>query len=77
MRFRTARVALPSASAARDHGDLIALAYELLDAHSDTQRLADASAKNAEWESHLIYLRDLQRVGRETLARAGSPQPEM
>ncbi len=77
MRFRTARTALPSAPAARDHSDLIALAYELLDAHADTKCLADARAEDAEWESHLIYLRDLQRVGRETLARAGGPQPEM
>jgi hypothetical protein len=76
MRFRTARTGRLPAAARRDHGDLIALAYELLDAHADTQRLAGAPATEAEWESHLIYLRDLQRVGREILARAaGDPLP--
>ena len=49
---------------------LIALTYELLDAHADTARLAGDEASAAEWQSHLAYLRDLQRVGRETLARA-------
>ncbi|MBV9001423.1 MAG: hypothetical protein JO304_20360 [Solirubrobacterales bacterium] len=52
---------------------LVALSYELLDAHADTQRLADAVATEAEWVSHLDYLRDLQRVGREVLARAAQP----
>jgi Leu/Phe-tRNA-protein transferase len=52
---------------------LTALSYELLDAHADTQRLADAGASEAEWERHLAYLRDLQRVGREALARATQP----
>lgn len=72
MRFRMARTGRPSAPAPRDRGDLIALSYELLDAHADTQRLADGAATDAEWESHLVYLRDLQRVGRETLARAAA-----
>jgi uncharacterized protein YciI len=49
---------------------LIALTYELLDAHADTARLAH-DASDAEWDNHLAYLRDLQRVGREALARAG------
>ncbi len=48
----------------------MALSYELLDAHADTQRLAGAVATEAEWENHLAYLRDLQRVGREALAQA-------
>jgi len=72
MRFRTAR----TARASRDRGDqevaaLVALTYELLDAHADTQRLAGAVATETEWDSHLAYLRDLQRVGREALARVG------
>jgi hypothetical protein len=49
---------------------LIALTYELLDAHADTARLVGDEASDAEWQSHLAYLRDLQRVGRGTLARA-------
>jgi hypothetical protein len=50
---------------------LIALVYELLDAHADTARLTLDEATDAEWGNHLAYLRDLQRVGREALARAG------
>jgi hypothetical protein len=78
MRFRTARSVRPPLPAPRDRGDealaaLTALSYELLDAHADTRRLADESATDAEWDSHLAYLRDLQRVGREALAQAGSP----
>ncbi len=49
---------------------LVALAYELLDAHADTAQLDADDASEAEWSSHLGYLRDLQRVGRETLAQA-------
>ena len=52
---------------------LMALSYELLDAHADTQRLAGVVATEAEWDSHLDYLRDLQRVGREALARVAQP----
>jgi hypothetical protein len=49
---------------------LVALAYELLDAHDDTARLTEEDASAADWRGHVAYLRDLQRVGRETLARA-------
>jgi hypothetical protein len=49
---------------------LVDLTYELLDAHADTARLAVDEATEDEWRSHLGYLRDLQRVGREALARA-------
>jgi hypothetical protein len=78
MRFRTAR----AARASRNRGDdevavLIALSYELLDAHADTQRIAGAVATEAEWDSHLGYLRDLQRVGREALARVGACGPQV
>jgi hypothetical protein len=51
---------------------LVALAYELLDAHDDTARLDTDGGSDEEWSNHLAYLRDLQRVGRETLARAAS-----
>ena len=47
------------------------LVYELLDAHEDTMRLAGSLAEDERWAAHLDYLRDLQRVGRERLARAG------
>jgi hypothetical protein len=45
------------------------LVYELLDAHEDTMRLAGALSDDERWAAHLDYLRDLQRVGREGLAR--------
>jgi hypothetical protein len=45
------------------------LVYELLDAHEDTRRLAAAAIADPLWSAHLGYLRDLQRVGREALAR--------
>jgi hypothetical protein len=43
------------------------LLYELLDAHVDTIALTGADPQ--EWDAHLDYLRDLQRLGREVLAR--------
>ncbi len=45
------------------------LVYELLDAHSETVELAGELAVDWEWRAHLQYLTDLQRVGREALAR--------
>ena len=48
---------------------LVALAYELLDAHSDTAQLADGLPYDRSWAAHLDYLRALQRKGREMLAR--------
>jgi hypothetical protein len=48
---------------------LSGLLYELLDAHFDTVRLADELEADQAWAAHLDYLRGLQRVGRETLAR--------
>jgi hypothetical protein len=45
------------------------LVYELLDAHCDTISMADQADESVVWAAHLDYLRDLQRVGRETLAR--------
>ena len=52
-----------------DH--LSGLLYELLDAHVDTLKLAATLEENQSWAAHLDYLRDLQRVGKETLARVG------
>jgi hypothetical protein len=45
------------------------LVDELLDAHEDTVRLATAPATAVEWQVHLDYLRALQRVAQESLAR--------
>jgi hypothetical protein len=50
--------------------ELIALTYELLDAHDDTARLAADPAADLRWAAHLDYLRDLQRVARGVVARA-------
>lgn len=52
-----------------DH--LSGLLYELLDAHIDTINLAGSLEDNQHWAAHLDYLRGLQRVARETLARVG------
>jgi hypothetical protein len=60
------------AAAARERDRLAHLVYELLDAHDDTARLARGLAPDPDWAAHLAYLRDLQRIGRELLAR--SPQ---
>jgi hypothetical protein len=60
----------PSANTAcGESATLVALTYELLDAHADTARLVGDEASDGEWQNHLAYLRDLQRVGREALAR--------
>lgn len=50
---------------------LSSLLYELLDAHVDTIKLAWPFEDDDDWAAHLDYLRGLQRVGRETLARMG------
>ena len=49
---------------------LARLVYELLDAHADTERLVHARPNELHWRTHLNYLRDLQRVGREILAES-------
>ena len=51
---------------------LSSLVYELLDAHEDTMRLAEPLCEDERWAAHVDYLRDLQRVGRERLARVGA-----
>ena len=50
-------------------GFVAELLYELLDAHIDTMRMARDLDEDPAWAAHLDYLRDLQRVGREALAR--------
>jgi hypothetical protein len=50
-------------------GRLSELVYELLDAHADTVSLMRDRVADPGWCAHLDYLRDLQRVGREVLAR--------
>lgn len=68
----------------QDPSNLAELVYELLDAHLDTIVLAGGTpavaglrpadglppaGRTPAWAAHLDYLRDLQRVGRERLAR--------
>jgi len=57
--------ATPSAASTETLQQLI---YELLDAHDDTARLAHDCGDDVRWAAHLDYLRQLQRLGRETLA---------
>jgi hypothetical protein len=59
-------------SAVTAGGYVTELVYELLDAHVDTMRMARDLDEDPAWAAHLDYLRDLQRVGRETLARAAA-----
>lgn len=47
---------------------MVALIYELLDAHDDTVRIVTDEIDDPLLEAHLDYLRDLQRKGREVLA---------
>lgn len=54
---------------ARHTEQLTRLVYELLDAHSDTERLVQERRDELQWRAHLSYLRDLQRVGRAFLAQ--------
>ncbi len=58
--------ATPNEASARQ---LVELVYELLDAHQDTMQLAEDDPADLRWAAHLDYIRRLQRVGRETLAR--------
>jgi hypothetical protein len=53
---------------------LAELAYELLDAHTDTAQLVDGLPYDPSWAAHLDYLRALQRKGREMLARTASEE---
>jgi hypothetical protein len=60
------------ALSSRALADVSALIYELLDAHDDTSRLATDLTHEPDWCMHLDYLRQLQRVSRETLAHLSS-----
>ena len=51
------------------YDELARLVYELLDAHSDTQRLVQEQSNELQWHVNLDYLTDLQRLGREVLAQ--------
>jgi hypothetical protein len=55
--------------AAERSEQLARVVYELLDAHSDTERLLRERPTELHWRAHLSYLRDLQRLGREALAQ--------
>jgi hypothetical protein len=55
--------------------EVIALVYELLDAHIDTLDLCAQSADQLCWEAHLDYLRALQRTGKRTLAQVSVAIP--
>ena len=57
-------------SSAERAEQLARLVYELLDAHADTDQLMRGPSTELGWQAHLHYLRDLQRIGREVLARA-------
>jgi hypothetical protein len=48
---------------------VLELVDELLDAHVDTLQLAQQLVDDPKWSAHSAYLRDLQRIGREELAR--------
>jgi hypothetical protein len=54
---------------------LALLVEELLGALDDTARLAADLSPDWHWQVQLCYLRDLQRLGRETLASAGADEP--
>ena len=53
---------------------LVALVYELMDAHADTAKLARDLWSDDLWNAHLDYLRALQRTGREMLAEVAAEE---
>jgi hypothetical protein len=61
-------------TASPEQSELVRWVYELLDAHRDTAWLAADLEGEPEWRAHLDYLRDLQRHGREALARIHAPE---
>jgi hypothetical protein len=63
----------PNGTGAATTDYLTDLVYELLDAHCDTICLATEADESVAWAAHIDYLRDLQRVGREALARFCGP----
>jgi hypothetical protein len=48
---------------------LAELVQELLDAHCDTVCLCERVDEDPDWSAHVLYLRDLLRVGQATLAQ--------
>ena len=61
---------IPTGSPGAERAEQLArLVYELLDAHADTEQLVRGPSTRLLWCAHLDYLRDLQRTGREILAR--------
>jgi hypothetical protein len=56
-------------SAAAERAERLArVVYELLDAHHDTELLVRGKGSELDWDTHLDYLRTLQRLAREVLA---------
>ena len=56
--------------------DLLDLVSEFVDAHTDTVQLIVGDQRTElRWLAHCDYLRALQRLGRETLARHDQHQP--
>jgi kynureninase len=51
---------------------LARLIYELLDAHSDTERLTREHPTELQRRAHLNYLHALQRLGRQVLGQLES-----
>jgi hypothetical protein len=68
-------VARPDSTQLFEADRVVALVYELLDAHSDTTQLASELDFDQSWDAHLDYLRALQRTGREVLAEASAERP--
>jgi hypothetical protein len=69
MRRRSIARRAPGALAEHHSDELALVVYELLDAHDDTVRLGEGLESDLRWRAHVDYLRGLQRVGREALAR--------
>jgi hypothetical protein len=68
-------VARPDSTQPSEADQVVALVYELLDAHDDTMQLASEMDFDQFWGAHLDYLRALQRKGREVLARTSAERP--
>ena len=60
-----------SGSVPHELDQMVALVYELLDAHADTVRLADDLVQDSQWGAHADYLRNLQRRGARGVGPAG------
>jgi hypothetical protein len=69
VRSRAPEAAAASATLQTTEAETITLIYELLDAHQDTAEMAERLCEDPMWGAHLDYLRALQRIGREMLAR--------